>query len=177
MRRLILPLLAGIFFLVFQTTFLSFLPTQWVRPDVLLILTLYLAFLFPPILGGVLAFFLGYLMDLFSGNTLGLYTFSRPLVFFAAQLLREQFYLEGFGFQFLFTFLFSLSEGILISVLINALLSIPLGSFYPSFFACLFSQAFFTGLVTPLLFFLFRKGSPLLSRPPEQRIGERGYQL
>ena len=175
MRRLILPLLAGIFFLVFQTTFLSFLPIQWVRPDVLLIFTLYLAFLFPPILGGVLAFFLGYLMDLFSGNTLGLYTFSRPLVFFAAQLLRERFYLEGFGFQFLFAFLFSLSEGILISVLINALQPIPLGSLYPSFIACLFSQAFFTGLVTPLLFFLFRKGTPLLSRPSGQGIAERGY--
>lgn len=33
MRRLILPLLAGIFFLVFQTTFLSFLPLQRVRPE------------------------------------------------------------------------------------------------------------------------------------------------
>lgn len=175
MRRLILPLLAGIFFLVFQTTFLSFLPLQRVRPDVLLIFTLYLAFSFSPIFGGILAFFLGYLMDLFSGNSLGLYAFSRPLVFFAAQLLRERFYLEGFGFQFLFAFLFSLSEGIFISVLINALQPIPLGSFYPSFFTCLFPQAFFTGLVAPFLFFLFRKGSSFLSRQPEQGIGERGY--
>lgn len=175
MRRFILPLLAGIFFLVFQTTFLSFLPIQRIRPDVLLIFTLYLAFLFPPISGGILAFFLGYLMDLFSGNTLGLYTFSRPIVFFAAQLLRERFYLEGFGFQFLFGLLFSLSEGILISVLINALQPIPLGSFYPSSLTYLIPQAFFTGLVTPLLFFVFRKGSAFLSREPEQGIEERGY--
>jgi rod shape-determining protein MreD len=175
MRRLILPLFAGIFFLVFQTTFLSFLPIQWVRPDVLLIFTLYLAFLFSPIFGGILAFFLGYLMDLFSGNSLGLYTFSRPLVFFAAQLLKERFYLEGFAFQFLFGSLLSLSEGILISVLINALQPIPLGSFYPSFFTCLLPQAFFTGLITPLLFFLFRRGSLFLFREPEQGIGERGY--
>ena len=175
MRRLIPPLLAGIFLLVFQATFLSFFPIQRIRPDLLLIFTLYLAFLFPPISGGILAFFLGYLMDLFSGNTLGLYTFSRPLVFFAAQLLRERFYLEGFAFQFLFGSLFSLSEGILISVLTNALQPIPLGSFYPSFFTCLFPQAFFTGLITPLLFFLFRKGAPFLSRQPEEGIGERGY--
>jgi hypothetical protein len=60
-------------------------------------------------------------------------------------------------------------------VLINALQPIPLGSFYPSFFTCLFPQAFFTGLVAPFLFFLFRKGSSFLSRQPEQEIGERGY--
>ena len=175
MRRLIPHLLTGIFLLVFQATFLSFLPIQRIRPDLLLIFTLYLAFLFPPISGGILAFFLGYLMDLFSGNALGLYTFSRPIVFFAAQLLRERFYLEGFAFQFLFVFLFSLSEGIFISVLINALQAIPLGSFYPSFFTCLVPQAFFTGLVTPFLFFVFRKGSAFLSREPEQGIAERGY--
>jgi hypothetical protein len=83
--------------------------------------------------------------------------------------------LEGFAFQFLFAFLFSLSEGILISVLINALQPIPLGSFYPSFFTCLIPRAFFTGLVTPLLFFVFRKGSAFLSPQSEQGIAERGY--
>lgn len=175
MRRLILLLFAGIFFLIFQTTFLPFLPVQRIRPDVLLIFTLYLAFLFSPIFGGILAFFLGYLLDLFSGSSLGLYTFSRPLIFFAAQLLRERFYLEGFAFQFLFAFLFSLSEGILISVLINALQPIPPESLYPSFFSYVFPKSFFTGLVTPLLFFLFRKGTPLLSRPSGQGIAERGY--
>jgi len=168
MRRLILPLLVGIFFLVFQTTFLSSFPIQRIRPDVLLIFTLYLAFVFSPIFGGVLAFFLGYLMDLFSGNTLGFYTFSRPLVFLTAQLLKERFYLEGFPFQFLFAFFFSLSEGIFISMLMNALQPIPLASLYPSFFTCLFPQSFFTGLATPLFFFLFRKGSSFVSRQPEQ---------
>ena len=81
MKRVVPPLLIGILFIILQTTLLSSFPIQRFRPDILLIFTLYLAFLFPPILGGILAFFMGYLMDLFSGNALGFYTFSRPLIF------------------------------------------------------------------------------------------------
>jgi rod shape-determining protein MreD len=169
------PLLAGILFLVLQTTLLSCSPIQRVRPDLLLIFTLYLAFLFPPIFGGFLAFLMGYLMDLFSGNTLGFYTVSRPLVFLAAQFFKERFYLEGFSFQSLFAFIFSLLEGILVFVLMSAVRPLPLGSLYPLFFHFLLPQSFFTGLVTPLLFFVFQKGSSLLFRQPEQGIKERGY--
>jgi len=175
MKRIILPLSAGILFLVLQTTFLSSFPIQRIRPDILLIFTLYLAFLFPPIFGGILAFFMGYLMDLFSGNTLGLYTFSRPLVFLAAQFFKDRFYLEGFSFQFLFAFLFSLLEGLLIFMLMNALQPIPLGNLYPLFFTILLPQSFSTGLATPPLFFLFQRGSSLLFLQPEQGLKERGY--
>jgi rod shape-determining protein MreD len=175
MKRVVLPLLAGILFLILQTTLLSSFPTQRIRPDILLIFTLYLAFLFPPIFGGILAFFLGYLMDLFSGNTLGLYTFSRPLVFLAAQFFKERFYLEGFSFQFLFAFIFGLLEGILIFMLMVVLQPIPVGNLYPLLFTFLLPQSFFTGLVSPLLFFVFQKGSSLLFHQPEQGMKERRY--
>jgi rod shape-determining protein MreD len=175
MRRVIFPLLVGIFFLILQTTLLSYSPIQRVRPDLLLIFTLYLAFLFPPISGGILAFLMGYLMDLFSGNTLGFYTVSRPLVFLAAQFFKERFYLEGFSFQSLFAFAFSLLEGILIFILMNAVQPLPLGNLYPLFFRFLLPQSFLTGLATPLLFFVFQKGSLLLFRQPEREIKEGGY--
>jgi rod shape-determining protein MreD len=142
--------------------------------DFLLIFTLYLAFSYPPILGGLLAFFMGYLMDLFSGNALGFYAFSRPLVFFAAQFFKERFYVEGFSSQFLFAFFFTLLEGILILILMNAFLPITLGNLYPLLFTFLLPQSLFTGLVTPLLFFLFSKGSLLLFPPSEKGLRERG---
>jgi rod shape-determining protein MreD len=173
MKRVIPPLLGGIFFLILQTTVLSSFPIQRVRPDILLIFTLYLAFLFPPIFGGILAFFIGYLMDLYSGNTLGFYAFSRPLVFFAAQFFKERFYLEGFSFQFLFAFIFGMLEGILILILMNALQPVSLGNLYPLLFTFLLPQSFFTGLATPPLFFLFQKGSSLLFHQPEKGIKER----
>jgi len=172
MKRVILPLLTGILFLILQTTLLSSYPIQRVRPDLLFIFTLYLAFLFPPVFGGILAFLMGYLMDLFSGNTLGFYTFSRPLVFFAAQFFKERFYLEGFSFQFLFAFIFGILEGILILTLMNALQPVSLGNLYILLLTFLLPQSFLTGIVTPPLFFILQKGASLLFRQPEKEIKE-----
>jgi len=174
MKRFVSLLLAGILLLILQTTWLSFFPIQRIRPDLLLIFTLYLAFLFPPFLGGILAFFMGYLMDVFSGNTLGFYTFSRTLVFFATQFFKERFYLEGFSFQFLFAFIFSILEGGLLLILINGLEPVSLGNLYSSLFTFLLPQSFFTGLVAPLLFCLFQKAASLLFRQPEQGIEAGG---
>jgi rod shape-determining protein MreD len=174
MKRFVPLLLAGILFLILQTTWLPFFPIQRIKPDILLIFTLYLAFFFPPILGGILAFFIGYLMDVFSGNTLGFYTFSRTLVFFATQFSKERFYLEGFSFQFLFAFLFSLLEGGLLLILINGLEPVSLGNLYSSWFTFLLPQSFCTGLACPFLFFLFQKAASVLLRQPEQGINARG---
>ena len=174
MKRFVPLLLGGILLLILQTTWLSYFPIQWIRPDVLLIFTLYLAFLFPPFLGGILAFFMGYLMDVFSGNTLGFYTFSRTFVFFATQFFKERFYLEGFSFQFLFAFIFSILEGGLLLILINGLEPVSFGNLFSSLFTFLLPQSFFTGLVAPLLFFLFKKGTSLLFRQPEQGIKAGG---
>jgi rod shape-determining protein MreD len=174
MKRFVPLLLAGILLLILQTTWLSFFPIQRIRPDLLLIFTLYLAFLFPPFLGGILAFFMGYLMDLFSGNTLGLYAFSRTIVFFATQFLKERFYLEGFSFQFLFAFIFSILEGGLLLVLINGLDPVSFENLYLSLLTFLLPQSFCTGLASPFLFLLFKKGTSLLFSQPEQGIKARG---
>ena len=105
MKRILLLFILGILFLTFQTTFLGFIPIQRIRPDFMLIFTLYLGFSSPPVPGAILAFFMGYLVDLFSGNTFGLYTFSRPLLFYGAYLFKSKFYVEGFSSQFIFVFL------------------------------------------------------------------------
>jgi rod shape-determining protein MreD len=161
MKRYVLPFFAGVLFLILQTTLLSYLPIQMIRPDVPLIFTLYLTFLFPPISGGILAMALGYLMDLFSGSTFGVYTFSRPLLFFAAYFSKERFYLEGFSSQFLFVSAFGILEGVLIFILVNAFQPVSLGNLYRVLFVFLLPQSIFTGLITPILFFLFQKGSSL----------------
>jgi rod shape-determining protein MreD len=173
MRRIVLPLMVGIVFLILQTTLLSSFPIQRIRPDILLIFTLYLAFLFPPITGGILAFLMGYLMDLLSGNALGFYTISRPLIFFAAQFSKGKFYVEGFSSQFLFAFVSAILEGTLILILMNALQPFSLGNLYPLLFTSLLPQSFFTGLSTPLLFFLFQRGSSLLFPQPEKGVKEK----
>ena len=146
----------GVLFLTVQTTLLAFLPIQRIRPDLLLILTLYLGLFYPPISGGILALFIGFLMDLFSGNGFGLYTLSRPLIFYMAQLFKGRFYLESFTSQFLFVFIFGLGEGFLIFILLNVLNPGPMGNFYLLLFTFLLPQSVFTALITPILFFLIR---------------------
>lgn len=174
MKRIGLLLFFGILFLTLQSTLLRVLPIQRIRPDIVLVFTFYLGLACPPISGGILAFFLGYLMDLFSGNTLGLYTFSRPLIFYVAHFFRNRFYLEGFPFQFLFVFFFALLEGLLILVLLAGLNTAPVYKPYASFFTFLLPQSIFTGLITPILFTLFERGLAFLTRKNEAGIMERG---
>ncbi len=171
---MVLPLFVGILFLVVQTTLFPLFPIHRVRPDLLFIFTLSLAFLFPPISGGIIAFFMGYLADLFSGNALGFYALSRSLLFFAVYFSKERVYLEGFFSQFLFTFLFAILEGVFILILMNTLQLVTLSKLYPLFFTILLPQSFFTGLFTPFFFLLFKKGALLLFSQPEKGIKEKG---
>jgi rod shape-determining protein MreD len=174
MKRIGLLLFFGVLFITLQSTLLMCLPIQRIRPDIVLVFTFYLGLAYPPISGGIFAFFLGCLMDLFSGNTFGLYTFSRPLIFYVAHFFRNRFYLEGFPFKFLFVFSFALLEGLLILVLLAGLNPIPVGKLYSSFFTLLLPQSIFTGLITPILFPLFEQGSALLSRKNRAGATERG---
>lgn len=157
MKGVLSLLLMSIVLLTLQSTLLSLYPIQKVRPDLLFILTFYLAFLFQPIRGGILALLIGYLTDLFSGNPFGFYSLSRPLIFFAVQFFKERFYLEGFPFQFLFSFLFSLLEGILILFLMITFQASPHGAHPFMLIVSLSPQSLFTGLATPPLFVIFQR--------------------
>jgi rod shape-determining protein MreD len=174
MKRHAILLLLGIVFLTFQTTLLSYLPIQRTRPDIILVLILYWGFTLPPVSGGIHALFLGYLMDLFSGNSFGLYTFTRPLLFYLAQLFKGRFYLESLPSQSLFVFVFALFEGLLILTFLAALNPAPLGNLYSSFFTFFLPQSFLTGMITPVLFFLLQKLFLTLFRTQEIGLGERG---
>jgi len=173
MKRMILPLLVGILFLTVQTTLFALSPIQRVRPDIVLILTLYLALYYPPVSGGVLAFLMAFLTDLFSGNSFGLYTLSRTFLFYVAQFLKDRVYMEDFLSKFFFVFIFALVEGLLILLLLKALNPGFLSRLFFLFFTFLIPQSFFTGLVTPILFYLFDKGSSWLPNQHGMGIGER----
>jgi len=174
MKRNAILLLLGILFLTFQTTLLSYLPIQRIRPDIVLVIILYWGFTLPPISGGIHALFLGYLMDLFSGNSFGLYTFTRPLLFYLAQLFRGRLYLESFLSQSLFVFIFALFEGLLILTFLAALNPAPLGNLYSPFFTFFLPQFFVTGVITPVLFFLLQKIFLTLFQRQGMGLRERG---
>ncbi len=157
MKRILLHLCIGILFVSLQTTLLSSSILQRIRPDIVLILILTYAFSLPPILGGILSLFLGYLMDLFSGNTFGLFTFSRPMVFYIAKIIKDRFFLENFQSRFLFAFFIALIEGLFILILLKVLNPGPQSHLYPLFYRSLLPQSFFTGLLALILIPLFSK--------------------
>jgi rod shape-determining protein MreD len=172
MKRFFFFMLTGLLFMSVQATLLGHPPIQRWRPDLMLILVLYLGFSLPLSSGGILAFIMGFLMDLFSGNALGLYTLTRPLAFLTAQLFRNRFYWQGISFQFLFVTLASLLEGLFILFLLTALTPSTLKNLYPLVLTHLLPQSFCTGGVTLLLFSFLKKGTELL-RKEEERTGLR----
>jgi rod shape-determining protein MreD len=174
MKRQAILLLLGILFLTLQTTVLSYLPIRRIRPDIVLVLILYWGLTFPPVAGGLHTLFLGYLMDLFSGNSLGLFTFTRPLLFYLARLFKGRLYLEGLLSQSLFAFVFALFEGLLILILLSALNPAPVGNLYPLFFVSYLPQSFVTGMVAPVLFLLLQKIFLRLYQTQGMGLRERG---
>lgn len=138
-----------------------------------MILTLYLGIFSPPISGGILVLFLGYLMDLFSGNGFGLYAFSRLFLFYFAQIFKDRIYLESFPSRSLFVFLFALTEGLILLILLRALNPEHLPNLYSLFFTIFLPQSLITALLSPALFSLLKKGSSLLYAQPGTGIGGR----
>jgi len=171
MKRILIPLFLGVLFLIVQTTWFTFLPIRRIRPDIVLILTLYLGLSSSPISGGILVFILGYLMDLFSGNGFGLYAFSRPFLFYCAQLFKDRIYLESVPSRSLFVFLFALTEGFILLILLKVLNPEHLPNLYPLFFTVFLPQSLSTALLSLVLFSLLKKGSSLLYAEPGTGIG------
>jgi rod shape-determining protein MreD len=167
MTRFFPPLLVGVLLLTIQTTFWASLSIQSFGPDLLLILTLYLGFTYPPLTGGILAFFMGYLTDLFSGNTIGLYTLSRPLLFYGVKHFRNRLYLESLPFKFVFVFLSALMEGLFIVILLAIFTPSPLSHLHLSLLSSLLPQSVSTALVAPIFFFIFDKGMTLFPQRHE----------
>ncbi len=85
-------LVAGLAALFLQTTVL---PHLSIRPDLVLVLVVYLGISQSPFSGALLAFLLGCLMDVFAGSTLGFFALTKTLVFFCVYAMRGHLYFES----------------------------------------------------------------------------------
>ncbi len=134
MRGIIITIFLAILFLSIQMTLFSSKIIHRVRPDLMMTITLYLSLSYPSISGGFLAFFFGYLVDLFSGNSFGLFAFTRPLIFYLALFFKDRFYLESFSSQSFFIFVFTILESVFIFILLRLLNPGPITNLYPLYF-------------------------------------------
>jgi rod shape-determining protein MreD len=87
-------LLAGIVAMLFQTTIFPALPLP-VVPDLILVLTVYLAVRHQGLSGAAGAFCLGYFLDAFSGVVLGINAFALTAVYGAVYLVARHLWTEG----------------------------------------------------------------------------------
>jgi len=174
MRQIIPPILLIILFLTLQMTIFSSGIVYRIRPDLMMIITLYLSLSYQPIMGGLLAFIIGYLMDAFSGNSFGLFTFTRPIIFYIATFFKDRFYLESFYSQSFFTFIFTVMEALLILILLRVLNPEAVWMLYPLFFTLFLPQTLSTAIISPFLFSIFKRGSFLLSQLSSKGKGIKG---
>lgn len=87
--RITVFLLIGIFLIVMQTTILQVLPAWFGFPDFVFILIAFLAFRFDWLSGCLLAFMLGWMMDVVSSIYLGMFVVKYLIVFFVLNVLTQ----------------------------------------------------------------------------------------
>ncbi len=95
MRGLFFPLLCGLIFVLLQTTILPrFLPAE-MRPNLLLILVIYLGLSESFLRAAFLTLLLGALQDVFCGSTFGLYAAVQLAVFLLIRLFSDRLNVES----------------------------------------------------------------------------------
>src|SRR5512139_561489 len=92
MRKNLVPVGLGIVALFLQTAVFPHVFATFTKPDLVLILAVYLGLFHEPIMGGILVFFLGCLMDVFAGSTLGFFALTKTLVFLLSYGFRSHLY-------------------------------------------------------------------------------------
>ena len=87
--------LAGVLAIVLQTTIFPAIPWLPVTPDLLLVLTVYLALRHQSVGGVAGAFTLGYFLDTFSGTLLGVHAFALTAAYAAVYLVARRVWTES----------------------------------------------------------------------------------
>jgi len=161
--RVLVPLVAGMIWLVLATALVGFLPGRLPPPDVVLIVVIIFGFRYSLPLGGGLSFLLGLLQDVLSGGVIGLNALSKTVVFSLTRVIARRFYFSHWGSKIAMVFLGGVVDGLLTSVIlfIGGGIHIP-GAVLARM---LLLHILCTGLLSPLV---------LVITPRFSDLGERG---
>jgi rod shape-determining protein MreD len=150
--RALVPLGAGVIWLIVVTTLVGFLPSNLPPPDVVLIVVISFGFQYTLPVGGGLAFLLGILQDVLSGGVIGLNALSKTVVFIFTRSIAQRFYFSHIGFKITMVFVGGIVDGLLVTciLLIGGAIHIPGGVLARH----LLLQIICTGLLSPVVLFL-----------------------
>jgi rod shape-determining protein MreD len=149
----------GFLLLVFQTTLATLAPIYAIGPNLILPITLYLGVSqeIHIVRGAIISFVLGYLLDAFCGNPIGLQTFVMVAAFMVSRGAGLRLFLRGALFQMLMAFMMTLIAGVTILALPAIFEGLAPVSNYRHTFLMLFSSALVTALLTPPVFVVLHK--------------------
>ncbi len=167
MKRFLLLFAAGFVAVLIQVTLLDYLPLGGLKPDLLLIVVLYIGFFLPSNEGGVLCFALGYVEDLFSGHLMGLFTLMRVVAWLAARLMSGMLNLKSVLAQTIFVAIYSIADYF---IMVGALRLFGGAEFpVPSAGADLWRLALLNAAAAPLVITLLLRADRRLSRDQDRR--------
>ncbi len=152
MRVFLVYLFLGAVFLILQASVIAFILPKHFQPDIILIIVFFVGFRFATWNGVLIAFCLGYLADLFSGNVLGISSFALIIDYLIVYFMVKSLYFNNFYPQLL--------GGIILELIYIYLIFILSYLFQErtvvlSFSGMALPRAIVTGILTPFLIMLF----------------------
>lgn len=154
MTTFIIFLVTGLILFTVQATLLHCIPLIVKKIDLLPVLVMYLGFHHGLLIGGLLSFLFGVTVDIYSGGFPGLHGGLYLLILFMARFCAKHLMLKSI-IREVWTIVFCTSTaGFLLILTLNVLLST-----YPiisSTYKLLLPQTLITGIISPLLLWLFK---------------------
>jgi rod shape-determining protein MreD len=169
----LLLVLFGFGLLVLEAALGTLIPMHAFAPNLMLPIAIYLG-VSPEVQivrGAVISFLLGYLLDSFCGNPMGLQTFVLTASFMVARGAGLRLFPQGLGFQMLLTFLMAIAYGATVLALraIFEQPQVPMGEAMSARAYFSFESPLSTALLSPFVFAGTRSVLSLGSKKREER--------
>ena len=145
----------GFFLLIVQSTLTHLLPWDMFVPNLPLMIMLYMGlYNYNAGKGAIISFCIGYMMDVFAGSPMGLFTFIAVAVFLFSRLAALQLFLQGWFFEIILAFLLTcIASGLIL--LLRALFDKDFGSLLLHV-KVVVSRAVATAMIAPFIFRLMK---------------------
>ncbi len=146
---------------ILQATSLNRLSILGIKPDLLLILVIFLGLHRGPVSGAGYGFLAGILLDIFSPVPLGTNALSKTVLGFLAGAVAPFLYFKTPFIQGILLFLGMFLEGMILFILLSSFHLAP--PFCYSFLYIILPASFYTSLLAPLLFYALKRIIPVRS--------------
>lgn len=155
---------------IVQITILDLVSFGWIEIEISIIVIIYAGFHFDALRGSILSLLIGFYLDCLTSTIFGLHMFLYMVIYGLSRIVRENAYAGKPGLIACFSGFCTLLEGVAIVLLYRFVFGSNLLHEIPKI---LVPRAIAVGLLSPILFSLFRRFEVFLNvedRRPDRRI-------